>query len=85
MSKEQRNVLVILSNRYQPSQKARYFELLCQSDGTILEERALRGQPREARFDEVWQNDENKKTVAHCTRLTRHYRHPLEKKPVKGK
>ena len=79
MSKKPRNVLVILSNRYLPSQPARYIELVCKSDGTILEERPLKGKPREARFDEVWQNDENKKTVADCTRIKRFYRHALEK------
>jgi hypothetical protein len=74
-----RTVLVILSNRLAPLQKARYVEVQCKSDGTITREKALRSEPKEARFDEVWVNDEGKPSIADCTRFKRHYRHRLQK------
>ncbi len=75
-----RKILVILSNRLSPSQKARYFELDCKSDGTILSERPLKGEPRKPEYDEVWQNDEGKDLLKYCNRIKRIYRHPLQKK-----
>ncbi len=55
-----RKVLIILSNRWNRLQKPRYLELDCDEKGNILKERKLRSQPREPRFDEVWENDEAK-------------------------
>lgn len=75
-----RTILVILSNRLYPTQQARFLELDCKADGTILEERKLKSQPRTARYDEVWENDEGKDTLQFCNRIKRKYRHPLEKR-----
>jgi hypothetical protein len=75
-----RTVLVIMSNRFSPSQPSRYLELVCKQDGTILEERKLRAQPRKAIYDEVWVNDEGKQSLDSCTRMKRHYRHALVKR-----
>ena len=75
-----RRILVILSNRYSPSQSLRYVELECKSDGTILEERVLKSQPRKALYDEVWENEEGKKSVDSCMRMKRKYRHALERR-----
>lgn len=77
---KKRKILVILTNRLNFFQPARYVEMDCKSDGTILEERPLKRQPRKAQYDEVWQNDEGKDTVKFCHRIKRLYRHPLEKK-----
>ena len=74
-----RTVLVILSNRLNRSQKVRYLELETDDKGDVLNERALRSEPKEARFDEVWENDEGKDTFAACHRFKRKYRHKLEK------
>jgi hypothetical protein len=74
-----RTVLVILSNRLTPLKKPRYVEVRCKSDGTILRETPLRSEPKEARFDEVWINDEGKPSMADCTRFKRHYRHRLQR------
>jgi hypothetical protein len=74
-----RKVLVILSNRLNRSQKTRFFELDCDDKGNILKERTLRTQPREPRFDEVWENDDGKPDMSTCHRFKRKYRHPLEK------
>jgi hypothetical protein len=74
-----RTVLVILSNRLNRNQKVRYLELKCDDKGNVLKETPLRGEPKEARFNEVWQNDEGKDTFAACHRFKRHYRHKLEK------
>lgn len=75
-----RKVLVILTNRVNPSQKARFLELECDSKGNIFEERQLRGRPREPRYDEVWESDDGKTSLSSCTRFKRKYRHPLEKR-----
>lgn len=75
-----RTVLVILKNRFNPSEKVRFVEIQCDAKGSILEEKLLRSEPLEARFDEVWQNDEGKQSVGHCNRFKRFYRHALEKK-----
>ena len=74
-----RKVLVILSNRLNRSQKARYIELDCDNEGNILKERSLRSQPREPRFHEVWENDDGKTEFASCHSFKRRYRHALEK------
>lgn len=75
-----RKILVILSNRLNRSQKSRFLELDCDAKGNILKEHPLRAQPREARFDEVWENDEGRTSMSSCTRFKRKYRHALEKK-----
>lgn len=75
-----RTVLVILSNRFQPSQKPLYFEIKTDEQGTILEQRRLKSEPKQPRFDEVWINDEGKKEVEACTRMKRIYGHKLERK-----
>jgi hypothetical protein len=77
--KKRRTVLVILSNRWNRIQKLRYFELEADEKGNIHKERPLRAEPREPRFDEVWENDEGKIDIASCNRFSRKYRHKLEK------
>lgn len=74
-----RKILVILSNRLDRNQKVRHFEIDCDDKGNILKEEPLRGRPREARFDEVWENDDGKTAISSCNRFKRKYRHPLEK------
>lgn len=79
MKRKERKVLVILTNRVSPSQKARFIELDCDDKGNILKERQLRGRPREPRYDEVWENDDGKTSISSCNRFKRKYRHALEK------
>jgi hypothetical protein len=74
-----RTVLVILSNRLNRSQKPRFIEVRCDEEGNILKQRALRAQPREARFDEVWENDDGKTDFASCHSFKRKYGHALQK------
>ena len=81
MKRKERKILVILSNRLDRSQKPRFFELDCDDEGNILKETPLRGQPRQPKFDEVWENDDGKTAISSCNRFKRKYRHPLEKKP----
>jgi hypothetical protein len=78
-AKKQRKVLVILSNRLDRNAKVRYFEIDCDDKGNMFKEEPLRGQPREARFDEVWENDDGKTAISSCNSFKRKYRHPLEK------
>ncbi len=75
-----RKVLVILSNRWNPRQKAKFLELDADEKGNILRERALRAQPKGSRYDEVWENDEGKTALSSCFRLKRKYRHALQKR-----
>jgi hypothetical protein len=79
LSTMKRKILVILCNRLSPSQPARYVEMDCKDDGSILAERPLKSKPRKASYDEVWQNDEGKDCVKFCHRIKRLYRHALEK------
>ena len=72
-------ILVILSNRLNRSQKARYLELDCDDQGTILKEQRLRSPPKKPRFAEVWENDDGKTEISSCRSFKRKYRHPLEK------
>ena len=81
MKRKERKILVILSNRLDRSQKPRFFELDCDDEGNILKETPRRGQPRQPKFDEVWENDDGKTAISSCNRFKRKYRHPLEKKP----
>ena len=57
---KKRTVLIILSNRVNRSQKPRFLEMECDDQGNILKEKKLRSAPKEARFDEVWENDEGR-------------------------
>jgi hypothetical protein len=74
-----RKILIILSNRWSRSQKSRFLELECDPEGNILKERALRSQPREAKYHEVWENDEGRTEFASCHRFKRKYGHKLQK------
>ena len=78
--KMKRKVLVILSNRLNRNQKVRYVALDCDDKGNILKEHPLRSEPRDPRFDEVWENDDGKTEMSSCNRFKRKYRHKLEKK-----
>lgn len=77
---KKRTVLVILRNRFAPSEAARFLELECNDKGDILSEKPLRAEPKKATFDEVWENDEGKQTLDDCNRIKRIYRHRLETK-----
>ena len=79
---KQRKVLVILSNRWNRLQKPRFLELECDKDGNIHKQRRLRAEPRAARFDEVWENDEAKTDFDSCHRFRRQYGHRLQKRQV---
>ena len=79
-----RKVLVILSNRLNRLQKPRFIEVTCDEEGTILKQTALRSQPREPRFDEVWENDDGKTDFASCHSFKRKYGHALQKPKGRG-
>jgi hypothetical protein len=79
-----RKVLIILSNRLNRTQKPQFIELDCDEEGNILKQRPLRTQPREPRFQEVWENDDGKTDFASCHSFKRKYRHPLEKPKASG-
>ncbi|MFO1496953.1 MAG: hypothetical protein U1G07_00905 [Verrucomicrobiota bacterium] len=74
-----RKILVILSNRLNRNQRVRFLEVDTDDKGNILKEQPLRGEPREPRFDEVWENDEGKTEMSSCHRFKRKYRHKLER------
>ena len=76
---KKRKILVILSNRLSPLQKPRWLELDTDEKGNIYKQNPLRAQPREARFDEVWENDEGKTEFESCFRFKRRYGHKLQK------
>ncbi len=78
-AKKKRHILVILSNRLNRSQKPRYLELDCDDKGNIYSERPLRAEPRQARYDEVWENDDGKTEFSSCRSFKRKYRHKLER------
>ena len=80
-----RKVLVILSNRLNHFQKPRFIEVDCDEEGTILKQRVLRSQPREPRFDEVWENDDGKTDFSSCHSFKRKYGHALQKPKGRGK
>jgi hypothetical protein len=77
--KMKRNILVIFTNRLNSSQPAQYLEVDCDDEGNVLEERPLSEAPTEARYHEVWENDEGKFSFSSCHRFKRKYRHRLEK------
>jgi hypothetical protein len=72
-----RKVLTILSNRFTPTKTPIYLELDCKSDGTIVKETRLRALPRNAAYDEVWENNDGKNSLDSCTRMKKHYKHKL--------
>ncbi|MEI6393070.1 MAG: hypothetical protein WCT12_18445 [Verrucomicrobiota bacterium] len=74
-----RKILVILSNRWNRSQKPKFVELDSDEKGNILKERQLRSQPRKPVYHEVWESDEGKTSLSSAYRLKRKYRHALEK------
>lgn len=77
-----RKVLVILSNRFTPNRKAKYIELECKPDGSILKETTLTRTPKKPDYDEVWENDEGRTELSSCNRIKRKYDHALQKKSV---
>ncbi len=81
--KQKRKILVILSNRLNFFQKPRYIEFECDDKGNIFDEHPLKSLPREARFDEVWENDDGKTEMSSCNRFKRKYGHPLQRKATK--
>jgi hypothetical protein len=78
-----RKVLVILSNRWALLQKPHFIELDCDAEGNIHKEKRLRSEPRVARYDEVWENDEAKTDFASCHSFKRKYSHKLQKRAAK--
>jgi hypothetical protein len=76
---KKRKILVILSNRLNRVQKARFLELQCDQEGNIYEQHKLRVEPRKPAFDEVWENDEGRTEFASCFRFKRRYGHKLQK------
>jgi hypothetical protein len=79
---KKRTILVILSNRLDRNHKVRFLEVDCDDKGNILKEHSLRAEPREARYDEVWENDEGKPDMSTCHRFKRKYGHRLQRKTV---
>ena len=77
-----RKILIILSNRFSPSQKPRFIEIECDNKGNIQKERPLRSQPRKAAYNEVWENDEGRTSFSSAYRMKRKYKHPLLKPAV---
>jgi hypothetical protein len=74
-----RKILIILSNRFNPSQKPRYIELESDDQGNIVSEKPLRGAPRKREFREIWENDEGRTSFSSAYRMKRKYKHPLLK------
>ena len=72
-------MLVILSNRWNRSQKPRFVELDCDEKGNILKETPLRTRPGKPAYDEVWESDEGKTSLSSAYRLKRKYGHALER------
>ena len=74
-----RKILIILSNRWNRNQKAKFVELDSNEKGQILKERPLRSEPRKPIYDEVWESDEGKTTLSSAYRMKRKYGHALQK------
>ncbi len=79
-----RKILIILKNRWNRSQTPRHIELDCDAEGNIFKEHPLRSEPSEARYDEVWENDEGRTEFASCHRFQRLYTHKLQKPKSAG-
>ncbi len=75
-----RKILIILSNRFAPSQKPHYLELDADKEGKFEGEHPLKGEPKEAKYDEVWENDEGRTSFSSAYRFKRKYGHRLQKK-----
>ncbi len=75
-----RKILVILSNRLNKSQKSRFVELECDTEGNIKSEKIIKAQPKQPLYDEVWENDEGRTSFSSAYRMKRKYGHPLQKK-----
>jgi hypothetical protein len=75
-----RKILVILSNRWNRSQKPKFIELESDEKGQIHKERPLRGQPGKPVYDEVWESDRGKLELSSAYRMKRKYGHPLQKR-----
>ncbi len=73
-----RKILVILSNRWNRRQRARYLELDCDAKGNILKQRVLRGVPAKPLYHEVWENDEGRTDLDSCHNFRRYYGHKLQ-------
>ena len=74
-----RQILVILSDRFNRLKKPLYVEMICDAKGTVFSESYIRSLPKVPRYDEVWENDEGRKKTVDCHRFKRKYRHRLEK------
>jgi len=74
-----RKILIILSNRWNRTQKPRFLELDCDAHGNILKQRPLRAMPSRPQYHEVWENDEGRTDFASCHNFRRKYRHKLQK------
>ena len=70
-----RTILVILSNRFNRTAAPLYFEIDCEDNGDILDERLLPEAPESAGYAEVWENDEGRSSIDDCVRMRRHYKH----------
>lgn len=75
-----RKILVILSNRLNKSQKPRFVELTCDTEGNIESEKIVKAQPKTPAYDEVWENDEGRTSFSSAYRMKRKYGHALQKK-----
>lgn len=75
-----RTVLVILSNRLDRLVKPIYLQIECNDLGDILSERKLRSEPKQAIYDEIWENDEGRKDLDSCRNFKRKFGHKLQKK-----
>jgi len=80
-----RKILIILSNRYNRSQKPRVLELDCDPKGNILKQRPLRTMPAKPAYDEVWENDKGKTEFNSCHSFRRKYGHKLQKPKAETK
>jgi hypothetical protein len=84
-----RKILVILSNRWNRTQKPGFLELDCDAEGNIHKQRKLRRQPAEPLYDEVWENDEGRTDFDSCHSFARKYGHKLQQPktetPPKGR
>jgi hypothetical protein len=74
-----RKILIILSNRYNRTEKPRFLELDCDADGNIHKQRPLRGTPSKPSYHEVWENDEGRTDFTSCRNFRRKYGHKLQR------
>ena len=74
-----RKILIILSNRWNRTQKPHFLELDCDAKGNILKQRRLRGLPSKPLYHEIWENDEGRSDFASCHKFHRKYGHKLQR------